>query len=207
MTFVFVVLLVGNIILSLVLFWQFRIERRRNRILQAFVAGIVRSISDYFSVNDAVEPSEVPEQNTKLPIPYKKVLESIEYEFQKDFWVEPYQKWLKDDRQIFADAKYANDGFNFIYYDLFDKLAKQWMSGELLSEKEKAFLREDIVVNKDNVGELQGEIGMFKDLLAGKLDANNLKKETIDNQLLFMFNHIKIERREELKKEVLKRIK
>ena len=132
---VIAILLIGNIIFSFVLFRQVSLECKRNRVLQSFLAGIIRSISDYFSKTDASGPSEIPQKNRSIPIAYKNVLESIEWEFQKDFWVEPYQKWVKHDRQLFVDEKYANDGFNFIYWDLFDKLAQQWMSGGLLTKE------------------------------------------------------------------------
>jgi len=90
-------------------------EKKRNRILQSFIAGLIRGISDYHSKTDSISPEDAPEKNTQLPIPYKKILEDIQYEFSKDFWMKPYEEWLKQDRLIFNDKKYGNDGFNFIY--------------------------------------------------------------------------------------------
>ncbi len=49
-------------------------------------------------------------------------------------------------------------------------------------------MRDDIVVTKDNVGELEGEIGMLKDLKNGKLDPASFTTENIDEKLLLMFN-------------------
>ena len=188
-------------------YFQITREKKRNRILQSFIAGIIRSISDYHSKTDSVSPGDVPEKNNKLPIPYKNIIEDIQYEFLKDFWMKPYEKWLKEDRLIFNDEKYGNDGFNFIYWDFFDDLLKQWHSGELLSEKDKSLLDESVKITEENVGELQGEIAMYRDLLKGDLDDSNFTKDNIDNKLLIMFNHIKKVHRDHLKNQILKRDK
>lgn len=203
------ILIAGNIIFSFVIWSTFKKEQKRNRILQAFIAGLVRSVSDYVSTTDKTDIDEVPEQNTKLPIPYKKIIESVEYELLKDTLMTPVQeheKWLTENRQLFTSEKRGGDGFVFMNYDLFDDLIAHWHSDELMTAREKSYLREDIKITKENVGELQGEIGMYKDLLAGKLDSKNFKKETIDNQILIMFNHLKQEHQDKLKQEILKRI-
>lgn len=208
MTLIYI-LIAGNIIFSFVVWTTLKKEQKRNRILQAFVAGLVRSVSDYISTTDRTNMDEVPEQNTKLPIPYKKVIEAVEHELLKDVSVasiKAHEEWLRESRQLFTGDKNGNDGFVFMNYDLFDDLITRWRSDELMTAKEKSYLREDIVVTKENVGELQGEIGMYKDLLAGELDSKNFKKETIDNQLLMMFNHLKQEHRDKLMQEILKRI-
>jgi hypothetical protein len=45
-------LVTGNIAFSLAIWFVLDKERKRNRILQAFIAGLVRSVSDYVSVTD-----------------------------------------------------------------------------------------------------------------------------------------------------------
>jgi hypothetical protein len=57
----------------------------------------------------------------KFPIPYNEILQNVSREFEKDFWTRPYSKWIKKDRNLFYEGKYANDGFNMIYWDFFDK--------------------------------------------------------------------------------------
>ncbi len=209
MTLIYI-LIVGNIIFSFVIWSILKKEQKRNLILQAFIAGLVRSISDYVSKTDRVNMDEVPTQNTKLPIPYRKVIEAVEYELLKDVSIpasiKSHEEWLRESRQLFTGDKNGCDGFVFMNYDLFNDLISRWHSDELMTATEKSYLREDIVVTKDNVGELQGEIGMYKDLLCSELDSKNFKKETIDNQLLVMFNHLKQEHRDKLKQEILKRI-
>jgi hypothetical protein len=103
-------------------------EIRRNHILQSFISGIIRSISDYRSRTDNLESDkDIPEKGTQLPIPYSTILENIDRELSKDQLLEHYEKWLKTDRNIFFDDKrYFGDGFNFMYLDLFDKKIKQW---------------------------------------------------------------------------------
>ena len=206
MTIIYI-LLAANIIFSFVLFASLKKEQKRNRILQAFIAGLVRSVSDYVSTTDKTNMDEVPEQNTKLPIPYKKVIEAVEHELLKDVSVvsiKSHEEWLRESRQLFTGDKEGNDGFVFMNYDLFDDLLTHWRSDELMTEKEKTYLRDDIVVTKENIGELQGEIAIYKDLFAGELDRANFKKETVDTQLLMMFNHLKPKYREELKRELFK---
>lgn len=200
-------------ILVLVLFtWGLRLnykiekEKKRNRILQAFVAGTIRSISNYNSKTDEIENTEdLPQQNSRFPIPYEHILTNIDWEFSKDFWIEPFQKWLKSDRNLFDDSKYNGDGFNFMYLDFFDKRYKEWFSNELITSKNKDYIRDDIRITKDNVGELEGEIAMLKDLKSGKLDDSSFTPEKIDEKLIVMFNHIKSEKLEEAKKTILER--
>ena len=99
--------------------------------MQAFIAGVVRSISDYVSATDRVNMDEVPEQNTKLPIPYRKIIEAIKYELLKDVpmtEIKSHEAWLRKGRQLFSGDKYGNDGFVFMNYDLFNGLLADWLS-------------------------------------------------------------------------------
>jgi hypothetical protein len=181
-------------------------EKKRNRILQAFIAGTIRSVSNYKSKTDEIDDADdLPAQTSQLPIPYENILENIDWEFSKDFWIEPFKKWLKHDRNLFDDSKYKNDGFNFIYWDFFDKRLKEWFSKELMPPKNKAYIRDDIEITGDNVNELEGEIAMLKDLKNGKLDDCSFTPENIDDKLIIMFYHIKPEKREEAKKAILER--
>jgi hypothetical protein len=107
---------------------EVQIEKKRNRVLQAFLAGVIKSISDYVSETDVLDALDDidPAKNTigiynkQLPIPYKELLQNIKREFEKDFWTQPYWKWIRKDRNLFYEGKYANDGFNMIYWDFFD---------------------------------------------------------------------------------------
>jgi hypothetical protein len=120
------ILLVILLGLLLVLIYELKREQRRNRILQSFIAGIIRCISDYKSRTDDITADDISIMySKKLPIPYKDILENINYEFAKDFWIKPFGKWLKNDRNIFCDEKYADDGFNMIYWDLYDHVVAE----------------------------------------------------------------------------------
>jgi hypothetical protein len=201
-----ILLIILVILLAIGILWlNFKMEKekKRNRILLSFVAGTIRAISDYRSTTDN---EEVPDQNQTLPIPYENIMENIDCEFSKDFWMEPYKKWLMTDRNIFNDSKYADDGFNFIYYDFFDRRLREWHSAELMSEKKKEYISDDIEITEDNVGELEGEIAMLKDLMKGNLSIESFTPENIDEKLLIMFSHIKPEKREEAKQEILKQM-
>jgi hypothetical protein len=102
-------------VLVIYLFIEFQKEKRRNRILQSFTAGIIKSISDYISQTDM---ADVIIANDFEKIHSRKF--PINHEFEKDFWMRPYRKWIINDRNIFHETKYANDGFNMIYWDFFD---------------------------------------------------------------------------------------
>ncbi len=107
------------------LFVEFQKEKRRNRILQSFIAGIIKSMSDYVSRTDIPDISSASDiikiYDKKFPIPYNEILQNISREFEKDFWSKPFWKWLKKDRNLFYEGKYTSDGFNMIYWDFFDK--------------------------------------------------------------------------------------
>jgi hypothetical protein len=198
---------VVSIILSLFIWLALKREQKRSRILQAFIAGLVRSVSDYASTTDRIDLTEMPEPNTTLPIPYKKVLEAIEYELLKDTVAlaspQKHEKWLLATRRLFDSERRRGDGFVFINYDLFDDLITRWRSGELMTPKEKAYLNEEIVVTGDNIESLEGEIAMYKDLLAGRVHSKGFSKETIQNRLTVMFPHLNREYLDKLKKKIL----
>jgi hypothetical protein len=110
-------------VLNLFLLITFRKEKRRNRVLQSFVAGIIRSVSDYHSRTDEIQSAQDLSQllTRKFPLPYWDILQNVANEFAKDFWVKPFGRWIANDRNLFYDGKYSNDGFNMMYWDLFDK--------------------------------------------------------------------------------------
>lgn len=210
MTLAYMVLIVGNIAASLGIWLTLDRERNRNRILRAFIAGLVRSVSDYVSATDEIDPDEMPERYAKLPIPYKGVLEAVEHELLKNISIwkpKKYIRWLQKNRRLFIEEPFRkdgrDDGFVFMNYDLFDDLAARWRSDELMTQKERAYLSEEIVVTKDNVGELQGEIAMYKDLLAGRVHGQSFGRDTIDDRLAIMFSHLKQEYRDKLKRKIL----
>jgi len=113
-----IVLSICNVYLGI----EIKKEKRRNRILQSFVAGIIKSISSYVSRTDDVASESIININNRMfPIPYTEILNNIDHEFSKDFWIEPYAEWIMNDRNLFYDDKYSNDGFNMMYWDFHDK--------------------------------------------------------------------------------------
>src|SRR3990172_4088242 len=120
---IYIVIVIMAILFTYI-FLELHKEKKRNRILQSFMAGLIKSVSDYISKTDASDMSTASDlintYSKKFPIPYNEVLKNINREFEKDFWQKPYWKWVKNDRSLFYDDKYANDGFNMIYWDFFD---------------------------------------------------------------------------------------
>ena len=169
-------------------------EHDRNRILQAFIAGIIRTISDYRNLTDSKDQDEFPDKAIAFPIPYSILLENIDYELSKDQLLAEYEKWITNDanRKLFFDDKnHTGDGFTFMYYDLFDKKYREWSSDELMPPKIRRWLSEEIVVTRENIGELGGEIAMLKDLMRGDLDSTGFTRDNIDDKLYVMFSHIR----------------
>ena len=100
-------------------------EIYRNRILQAFIAGAIRTVSDYKGLG---ETKESPVKAWYMPIPYKILLENVEYEFFKGIPADHYEEWIKMSENLFIyePKPYCNDdGFNFIYLDFFNRLRNQ----------------------------------------------------------------------------------
>lgn len=207
MIYILIFLIIINILFTKYLFNLLKIESRRNRILQSFIAWIIRSISDYYSATDSIDSDYIPEKNKKLPISYKKLLESIQWEFSKDFWINPYKKWIEKDRLIFNDDKYWNDWFNFMYLDFFDELKRQWDSDELINKKDKELIKEWINITEENLNEIETDIIIFKDYKKWKLKLNNFNKDNIDEKLNMIFNYIKPKYIKELKEMLLKKNK
>lgn len=175
-------------------------EIKRNRMHQAFTAGIIRTISDYQSKTDLIDEFDLPDGATELPIPYQTILENIDWELSKDLLMANYEKWLRKDKNIFFDEKeYGDDGFNFMYLDLFDKKLKLWHSEELMSPKMKEWLSEDIIVTEENLDELKGEIHMIRDLMTGKLPDAGFTSENINERFAIMFSHIRSSKLQEAK--------
>lgn len=132
-------LVLGLIMCLLWLNYKLDKEMRRNRILQAFIAGIIRVICDYKSNTDQIYEEDLPDRTSHFPIPYHEVLENIDWELSKDQLGVNYEKWLKQDRNIFYDGKrYGNDGFNCMYLDLFDKKLNIWKSNDFISARKRS---------------------------------------------------------------------
>ena len=105
------------------LFMQISREKKRNRIIQAFVSGIIDCLQKH---SCAIERHD---HNEKIAIEnyedyfkhfYHEIMRNIKASFEADFWVKPFKKWLANDRNLFWDNRYANDGFNMKYLDLVD---------------------------------------------------------------------------------------
>jgi hypothetical protein len=96
--------------------------------LQAFMAGTIRTFSDYKGLG---ETKESPAKAWYLPIPYKILLENVEYEFFRGMPADHYKDWVKTNENLFIyEAKdYCNDdGFNFIYLDFCNRLKNKRLS-------------------------------------------------------------------------------
>jgi hypothetical protein len=111
-------------LISVVCWLNKKLEKEiyRNRMLQAFIAGTIRTVSDYKGLG---ETKESPVKAWYLPIPYKILLDNIEYEFFKGMPDDHYKEWVKKSENLFVyePKVYCNDdGFNFIYLDFYNRL-------------------------------------------------------------------------------------
>jgi hypothetical protein len=167
-------------------------EMRRNHVLQQFVAGIIRSISDYHSVNDQHRNEEdFPNASpSHLPIPYKVILENIDCEHSKDMLLATYATWLKESRDLFLDDKnHSGDGFNFMWWDYFDDKVRTWHSQELMMPSRKRLLRDDVKVTEQNLKHLEKEISDFRSLMKWR-SSYGYTLENIDAKLKSNFPNI-----------------
>ena len=127
---VIVMLVFAAIVSSLVYWLNKKLEKEiyRNRMLQAFIAGTIRTVSDYKGLG---ESKESPVKAWYLPIPYKILLDNVEYEFFKGMPVAHYKNWVKTNENLFIyePKVYCNDdGFNFIYLDFYNRLKNKRLS-------------------------------------------------------------------------------
>ena len=90
------------VVLNLYILISLNKEKKRLRVITAFIAGLTKSIED-----SGVE--------------YKKILDNIVEQFNEDYWIEPHNEFIKSGRNLFWDDKLANGGFSMLYFDFFDK--------------------------------------------------------------------------------------
>ena len=122
-----VMLIFAAIVITVIHRMNKKLEKEiyRNRILQSFIAGAIRTISDYKGLG---ERKESPVKAWYMPIPYKILLDNVEYEFSKGMPVDHYKEWVKTSENLFIyEPKLycSDDGFNFIYLDFFNRLKSQ----------------------------------------------------------------------------------
>ena len=113
---------------------QINENSKKLRILSAFHAWVIRSISNYMSWTDLhTEKDLLPLTNKNLPLDYNNLLDAIYYELSKDLSPWEIIKLLENGRELFNDrsSKSGGDGFVFIYYDLYEKINEnfdlKWM--------------------------------------------------------------------------------
>jgi hypothetical protein len=149
---VILILILCLIAATIWLYFNIEKEKRRNRILQAHIAGIIRAISDYKHSLDDNE--NLPESIKTFPLPYQNILAWVENELFKDLTIAGFDKWLKDDRNLFYDPKYGNAGFNWLYWNLFDKQKTEIEEDKHKSEEERLFRQKCEEINKGRIKEL-----------------------------------------------------
>src|SRR6516165_6227143 len=210
MTKIFGLLIAANIVSTVILWTVLTKERKRTRVLCAFVAGLVRSVSDYVSRTDKVDLDEMPLRHMQLPLPYKSVLEAVAYELEKNVtMMDNYESWLLNMRRMCRNEndlmvrEARDDGFVFMAFDLFDDLLARCRSTEMMTTRQKEYISEEVVVTEKNVTELQGEIAMYQDLMAGKIGVETPEGTNIDDRLAIMFSHLKQTYRNNLKEKLL----
>ena len=90
------------VVLNLYILINLNNEKKRLRVMTAFVAGLTKSIED-----SGVE--------------YKKILDNIVEQFNEDYWIDAHNDFIKSERGLFWEDKLANGGFPMMYLDFFDK--------------------------------------------------------------------------------------
>lgn len=110
------------IIVLLLLSFYLYIERKRNRILGAFITGIVWKLSDVMCAVERIPPDDKEVDRMDA---YKLILKDVVYMLQEDLWIKPYSKWLKRGSGLFAHDDSAMGGFPKIYSDLYELAQKE----------------------------------------------------------------------------------
>ena len=130
MSFIYL-LIIGNLFFSFFIFNKLRKEQQRRHILQAYIAGVIRTISDYETSTD--DKDILLEKEDSLPVSYESVLCAIEHELLSDISlqddIERHEKWLEYNKAIFSGKEglfNGKEGFVTINYNLFNDLLKSW---------------------------------------------------------------------------------
>ena len=96
-----VFILVMLIVATAYVFFEIRREKKRTRVLSAFIAGLIV-------------------QQLHRGVPYEDILNFVAHEFDADYWVDPAQRFFKRERNLFFSEPMGNGGFNMIFWDFFD---------------------------------------------------------------------------------------
>lgn len=129
-------------------------ERRRNRILTAFVDGLMRYSVKLPHLMNAMMEKRITASELKT---HEALYEEIGEAFSQDFWVTPFEKFIKNDRNLFWEEKLANGGFNQSFLDFYDRQLKEWYA-----------IKYNMDETLDNTPEL-GEKLIYNDFLSGNL--------------------------------------
>lgn len=158
---------------NIYLFLSLRKEKKRLRVLTAFIDGLMKFASKVPAMIDKVVHKEV---NPKDVNGYEIVLKDISDSFEQDFWATPYEKFVKSDRNLFWEEKLGNGGFNQMFLDFHDKCLKEWYA---------------IQNNKDESlenNEALGEKLIYQDFLDNK--AEKFKNVRIPKNPRLFFKHL-----------------
>lgn len=140
MVWILLIMILISFAASFLIYVSLYMEKKRNRILQSFVAGIIRSICAYSNQLDSIDglsSQDFKEMfERKFPIDYSKFLENVDREFCRDFWISPYFRWIKDDRNLFTNESLNNGGFSMIYWDFHDRAIQQFNEANKKEEGE-----------------------------------------------------------------------
>lgn len=93
-----------------------RREKRRTRVLGAFIAGLIVRELD-------------------REVPYEELLFYVTHEFEADFWAFPAKRFLKHDRNLFFSEPMGNGGFNLLFWDFFDREKSMFETAGLSDSK------------------------------------------------------------------------
>lgn len=177
--------IIALIILNTYIFISLKKEKRRLQILTSFVGGLMQFSSKIPAVID--EAINKKGGRSDDVDGYRIILEDISSIFEKDFWENPYEKFIKHDRNLFWEQKLYNAGFNQIFLDFYDKSLKEWYAAKHGNPND---------LDLKNNEEL-GEKLIYQDILAGKAKEIQIPK----NPELF-FRHLSEEEVGEIKRKI-----
>lgn len=119
---------------TIYLFIQITREKRRNRILQAFIAGVFDSVQKSLYAIETHDNEHKAKEEGYYEHFREVILGSVAAYLHADLWQKPYRKWLERDKNLFRDEKYANGGFNLLYMDLYKHELKETIKADKSAE-------------------------------------------------------------------------
>lgn len=108
------------VVFNIYVFFEIQREKKRNRILLAFIGALVECSQKSISAIERANNKNYEDVNSR-----EYLMDAIGAWLKSDFWDKPLRKWLAKDKALFYDDNYSNGFFNRMYQELHERLQRE----------------------------------------------------------------------------------